>query len=127
MIGNAQESTGDAAELDHRRYISLNTRQGNVVEVVDSNLALECVGVEDSSNETFINTTSGTHETKGCDSKPQSPVESLLGQVAPTHAENVQSRPASHFDGLGGRMWTKEDTKTGQDSARAEVSCMARL
>lgn len=60
----SQESTRDRAELDHGRDIALDVRQVAGTEGVETETFLEYFGVEDPSDQTLVNTASGTHEAK---------------------------------------------------------------
>jgi hypothetical protein len=65
-----EESARDRTELNHGGDIALDIGELIFSESVETETFLEDVGVEDTSDEALIDTTSGTHETECEDSEP---------------------------------------------------------
>lgn len=65
-----QQSTGDTAKLNHGGNGTLDTGEFILVEVINTDRLLESVRVEDTRDETLVDTTGSTHETERKDGEP---------------------------------------------------------
>jgi len=61
---NLQQSTGDTTKLNHGGNSTLDTGKRSLVEVINAERLFESMRVEDTCNETLINTTGGTEKTE---------------------------------------------------------------
>jgi hypothetical protein len=65
-----EEGAGDRTELNHGGDVALDVGECIFAKSVETKTSLEDVGVEDTSDETLIDTASGAHETECEDSEP---------------------------------------------------------
>lgn len=66
----SEKSTGDRAKLDHGRNVALDVGEGACVKSVEAKAFFENVSVEDTGDETFVDTASGAHEAESEDCEP---------------------------------------------------------
>ena len=70
---NLQSSAGDTANLHHGGDVGLNVGVfflGDLVGITDSQVVSEMLGAEGAADETFVNTSGGSHQTEGEDGQP---------------------------------------------------------
>jgi hypothetical protein len=65
-----EKSTGDRAKLDHGRDVALDIGESVLVEGLQTETFFENGSVEDTSDETLIDTASSAHEAECEDRKP---------------------------------------------------------